>query len=228
MPHFLRRKSVLLGILLFFVWNFALAQNSESYFYENEFDVSVPLKDKWSMGIGIGNRGMLQERFNGDQIFGYQHEHIEINHFTNYGISNSVVVSLGLRYRFREIFDAAETDEFRIIEQIEIAPANSAIPLSHRIRLEQRFREHTIHRIRYDLGYSRSISEFFSIGAGTEAIYAVSSDLKPEAEQRFSIGLENNSFENVELGLSFEYRMENYFRDLAHEFFIMTGVSLSL
>ncbi len=221
-----RKKIVTLLILFFAGSNLIYSQQPKSWFYENEVDLSVPLDSLWSMGIGVGNRGMLQERLDGEKISGYQHEHIELNHFTNYRTSASTVISLGLRYRFREIFDSAKTDEFRIIEQVELEPLNSSF--SHRFRLEQRFRENTIHRLRYDIAYSTPISKNFAFSVGTEALYAVSKTLKPEAEQRFSIGLENSSFRNLELALGFEYRMENYARELAHEFFVITGVALSL
>lgn len=221
-----RTKIIAIIIIFFAGLNPTYSQNPQSYFYENEVDLSIPLDSLWSMGIGVGNRGMLQERLDGEKISGYQHGHIEMNHFTNYRAKESVILSLGLRYRFREVFDATETDEFRIIEQVELEPINST--LSHRFRLEQRFRENIIHRIRYDIAYLTPISENFTFGLGTEAIYAISSKLKPEAEQRFSIGFENSSFKDIELELGFEYRMENYAHNLAHEFFVITGITLSL
>ena len=217
---------ILSGFLLILGSQSGLGQNSESYFYENELGLSIPLKDRWSMDVGFGNRGMFQERQDGEKISGYQHEHLEINHFTNYSVQKSVVLSLGLRYRFRELFDEANTDEFRIVEQVGFAPASSA--LSHRIRLEQRFRENTIHRLRYELGYTKTLSSIFALGLATEALYAVSAHTGPEAEQRFSVGLENSSFRDLELELALEYHLENYLRDLGHEFYLITGVSLSL
>lgn len=216
---------------LLFIWvgcNAAFSQNSQSYYYENEFDLTLPVAPKWAMEIGLGNRGMVQERVDGEKLSGYQHDHLEINHFTQYASKESLVVSLGLRYRFKELFDSSEKDEFRIIEQLELEPVNALVPLSHRLRLEQRFKENTIHRMRYEVEISRALNEFFEIGAATEALYAVSSREKPEAEQRFSVGIENTSFRNLELGIEFEYRMEDYARDLGHEFFIVTGVSLEL
>lgn len=226
MNSFSRKKFTLLGLLLFLGANFCYSQNPQSYFYENEVDLYLPLDSLWSMDIGVGNRGMLQESLDGEKISGYQHEHLELNHFTNYLAKKNIVLSLGLRYRFKELFDAAETDEFRIIEQVQLESVNSSF--SHRFRLEQRFRENTIHRIRYDVAYSTPTSQNFALGIGTEAIYAVSNKLKPEAEQRFSIGFENSSFEDIELELGFEYRMENYARHLAHEFFMITGIGISL
>ena len=226
MKAVLKRNSFLLLIFFFAGGSLIYSQSSKSYYLENEFGVFIPVKGKWSFDVGVGSRGMLQERFDGERISGYQHEHLELNYFTNYQKSETLVFNLGLRYRFRDLFDPAETDEFRIIEQAEFEPAGS--PLSHRLRLEQRFRENTIHRLRYDIAYSTSINREFALSLGTEALYAIAVNLKPEAEQRFSIGLENSSFQDLELELGFEYRMENYLRDLAHEFFLITGVTLNL
>lgn len=202
------------------------SQEATSYYYENELDFALPLAGKWSMEVGLGNRGLLQERFDGEKVSGYAHEHIELNHFTNYRTSESVVLSLGFRYRFRELFEDAATDEFRIIEQVSIQPSNSSF--SHRFRVEQRFRENTIHRLRYNLGYTVPMGQNYTLGLGAEALYAVSTQLKPEAEQRFSIGIETDYFQDLELGLSLQYRMENYTRDLAHEIFLITGIAVSL
>lgn len=225
MKWFSRKKS-LLGLLLLLGANFCFSQNPQIYFYENELDLSVPLESLWSMGIAVGNRGMLQERLGGEKISGYQHEHLELTHFTNYQVKESVVLSLGLRYRFEELFNAAETDEFRIIEQLEFEPLQSS--LSHRFRLEQRFRENTAHRIRYKIEYSAPLDQNYTLGLGTEALYAVSRQSKPEAEQRFSFGIENTYFRNFDLELGFEYRMEDYAAELAHEFFVITGIGISL
>jgi len=203
------------------------SQNAVSYLYENEFDLIIPLNEKWSVEAGIGNRGLFAEVEKGESS-GYRHQHMEFNHFTNYKTSETLVFSLGLRYRLRDIFDPSNTDEFRVIEQIEYEPANPVLPLSHRLRLEQRFREQTIHRMRYEFEVSNPISEELSWSIATEALYAISAHLKPEAEQRFSIGLENTSFENLELEFTLQYRIEDYARNPGHEFFLITGLSFQL
>ena len=227
MKYFFGKNSVFL-FLFIIGCNFTFSQTSKSYFYENEVDFNLPLGEKWAMEMGIGNRRMLWESFIGEKISNYQHEHLEIGNFTNYKSTDILVISLGLRYRFKELFDSTEINEFRIIEQIKFEPNNSPLKLSHRIRLEQRFREHTVHRLRYEAEISELLNEHFSVGTGTEALYAVSTELQPEAEQRFSIGLENTSFSNLELGIDFQYRLENYTRRPEHEFFIISGVSLDL
>jgi len=179
------------------------------------------------MESGIGNRGLLAQTEEGETS-GYQHQHLEVSHFTNYHSSDLLVLSLGLRYRLKDVFDASDANEVRIIEQVELEAANPVLPLSHRLRIEQRFREQTVHRFRYELGINKPINDVFSWSAATEALYAVSAKLKPEAEQRFSLGIENSSFKDLDLEITLQYRMEDYARNLAHEIFFITGLSLEL
>ncbi|NJW51548.1 DUF2490 domain-containing protein [Salinimicrobium oceani] len=204
------------------------AQNSKTLFYENEFSLSIPHKELWSIDVGLGNRGMLLTSHETEKNKGYQHEHVEVNSFLNYEIHKPVTLSLGLRYRLRDYFDPSETNEFRIIEQLEITPSASSLPLSHRIRLEQRFREILVHRLRYAIDASFQLHNGITVVAGTESLYAIAALAKPEAEQRFALSLENPLLKDLELELTLEYRMEDLLRNLAHEFFLITGITLSL
>ena len=213
--------------LLFFLFSVA-GYSQTSYFYENEFSLYVPAKNQWSFTFGLGNRGMLGEKSEVGETGGYQHEHIEVNQFTNYKASENSTFSLGLRYRFRETFEASNHDEFRLIEQWEYETVGNFLNNSHRLRVEQRFRENTIHRLRYEFGIDKPLNEAFTVGAATEAIYSIASGSKPEAEQRFSISFENTTFKNMEIGLGLEYRLENYNIESQHEFFIISEISWEL
>ncbi|WP_081212252.1 DUF2490 domain-containing protein [Salegentibacter sediminis] len=216
-------------IIFVFLAGFAgQAQAPGEFYYESEFDLSFPAKKNWSIDLSFGNRGMLLRRENGTKTAGYQHSHIEFSQFTNYNFSEAAIISLGLRYRFKEIFDATEADEFRIIEQLELENAKAPLSLSQRFRLEQRFKKKTEHRLRYELGFSRPINQVWSFGIDTEFLYTMAKHFKPEAEQRFSIGLENEAFKNLEWEISLEYRLENYTRDLTHELFMVSGVNFIL
>lgn len=217
------------GLYLWFLFfpvihgsGFLHSQNPHEFYYENEFNLEIPTETAWAFEVGLANRGLLMERLEGEQISGYQHEHIEFNQFTLYSTSENLTLALGLRYRLRNIFDPGETDEFRIIQQLEYEPPSSTLNLEHRLRIEQRFREATFFRTRYELEGSYPLNNYFDIGAATEALYAVSPSLKPEAEQRFSIRFINSSMNKLEIELIFQYRMENYTRNLENEYFVIT------
>lgn len=207
---------------------FLHSQNSHEFYYENEFNFEIPTRTAWAFEVGLANRGLLMERMEGEQISDYQHEHIEFNQFTLYSTSKNLTLGLGLRYRLREMFDAGETDEFRIIQQLEYEPPSSTLSLEHRLRIEQRFREATTYRTRYELEGSYPLNIDFDIGAATEALYAVSPSLKPEAEQRFSLKFINSSMDKLEIELVLQYRMENYTRDLENEYFVITELNWEL
>lgn len=205
-----------------------LAQNPHEFFWEPDFKINVSTESRWAYSFGIANRGLLAERFDGEKISGYENQHIELNQFTKYNIGENSALSLGFRYRFRETFDDSRHDEFRIIQQFNYSHSNSAIGLSHRARFEQRFRNETIFRLRYQIGISRPLNEVFSIGLSTEALYSMSRNSKPGAEQRFNIGIDNTSFKNVELSFGFSYQMAEYNISLVNEYFFLTGVALDL
>lgn len=223
------KNSVTLLLPLLLVCSGSLySQNPHVFYYENEFNFGIPTQSAWSFEVGFASRGMLQERIEGERVSGYEHNHIEFSQFSSYKSSDDLTLSLGFRYRFRETFDADETNEFRIIQQLEYEHPNSPVDLEHRLRIEQRFREETSYRIRYELETSHTLSNNYSLGAATEALYAVSPSSKPEAEQRFSLGLQNSSFEKLKLELKLEYRMENYARDLENEYFIITELNYEI
>lgn len=212
-------------IFLLLTSNISFSQDHPvSYFYENEFNFSIPLKNKLSMDIGLGNRGMILSQSASERISDYQHQHIEIEQFTNYQIKEYLVGSIGAKYRFREMFSTSKVDEFRLMEELELQ-ANSI--WSHRIRLEQRFRKNTTHRARYNIEYSTPIRKDWTFILGTEFLYSISKRLKPEAEQRFSAGIETSVFKDINLGVNAEYRMENYARDLSHEVFLVSSFELN-
>lgn len=222
----IQSKVASLAVFLFAGLNFAFSQDPKIYYYENEVDIFIPVSSKWFMEVSLGNRGILHERVDGAKVSGYQHEHVDITNFSSYLANRSTLLSLGLRYRFKELFDPSEKDEFRIIEQVELEQIY--LNLSHRFRLEQRFREDITNRIRYDITYALLINKKMSLDVGAEALYAISNLDKPEAEQRFAMGLERVISKNIELELNFEYRIEDYTRNLVHEFFFITGLNLIL
>lgn len=226
-------KKVFLKTLFFLLFTvsgiyFANAQDSHSVLLEPEFNVILQSEKPWSYSFGIAKRGLIKEVYEEEKISNYRTEHIEINHFTRYSFSSKFNISLGARYRFEEVFDDTGYDELRFIEEVEYEHSNWRFQPEHRFRLEQRIEEILSHRIRYQLGISQPVTKDFAVNLSTEALYTVASNRKPEPEQRFEIGLENTSFEKLELSLGLEYRLDNYIREPQREYFILTGATLNL
>ena len=205
------------------------SQTPSSFFWEPDFSLGFDSSEKWSHTFGIAKRTLLSEYYEGEQMAGWNVEHLELNHFTKYKTSANTALSFGIRYRFKEIFEESSYDELRFVEQFNISHPNSALDLGHRFRVEQRFKNIvTEHRLRYQFGGSKALSEVFALGLSTEALLTLANELKPSLEQRFVLELSNTSFKDLELSLALDYEMADYNNELENEFFLLTGVSLDL
>lgn len=214
--------------LFIFAGNKVAAQNPFGLYYEPEFEVEFSGAERWTHSFGIANRNLFAEYQDGEKIESASQEHLELNHFTGYSLNKKAKLSLGLRYRFREVFDENRYDEFRIIEQFAYKHPETFLNFGHRIRVEQRFREEFILRTRYRLSISRPLGEEYGVGLSTEFLYSMSEGNKPEAEQRFTATVENSSFENLELSAGLEYRIDNFNNSTENSVFILTGATLNL
>ena len=217
-------------ILFLYLGATNISAQSDSYLYwDPQLTVKISTKSPWSYSFGVVNRTLHYKEVEGVNFSGSNQEHIELNHFTNYKTGSNTAVSLGLRYRFKEIFNDSRYDEFRTIEQFVYRHLGSSIGLAHRFRTEQRFLNVvTVHRARYRLGIAHALGENFALRLSTEALYSVANQRKPELEQRIALELKNSSLKNVDIGLSFEYHHDNYIYDLEKKFFVATGVTLKL
>lgn len=216
-------------IIFFSGTTFVGAQSSTSLYWEPEFGVTLSTETPWFYSFGVANRSLHYQAVEGEKVEDFEQVHIELSQFTGYAIGENTAIGLGLRYRFREIFDDSRYDEFRIIEQISYAHPESSLNLAHRFRAEQRFRNVvTEHRLRYQIGIARSLSDNFEAGISTEALYSMANGVQPELEQRLTVEVENSSFRNLELSLGLEYQYENYLNIPESELFILSGVTLKL
>lgn len=207
----------------------ARSQTPSSYFFEPGFSLGFESSEKWSHSFALSNRTLLTQRLDGEEISGAENEHIDLDHYTKYKTSASTAVSLGIRYRFRELFNDEKYDELRFIQQLDISHPESALDLGHRFRAEQRLKNIvTEHRFRYRFGGSKDLNEVFALGLATEALLSIAREAKPSLEQRFILELANTSFEDLEISLALDYEMADYNNELEHEFFLLTGVALKL
>ena len=218
----------MLFFLLIFTGAKSFSQTEKSLLWEPEFDVTLPSDNKFAFTFGMANRYLFVSRMDGERINESEQQHFELNQFTKYKTGSNSSVSLGFRYRFREVFEDSRHDEFRIIEQFNYSHPESFLNFAHRFRFEQRFRDLTIYRLRYRIGIARPLSEEFGIGFSTEFLYSMIKDVRPATDQRFTVELENSSFENLELSAGVELRREDYTGAPASEIYFLTGASLKL
>lgn len=202
-------------------------QSPSSLYSETEFNLELSSSGSFEYSLGLANRSILSTYVNGKKVAGSGQEHLEVNQFTAYKLSQRSVLALGFRYRFKEVFDDEEYDELRILQ--EFTYSQSSLPFTHRFRFEQRFKNIvTEFRGRYKLGVSQPLSSEFIIDLSTEALYSLANNLKPEAEQRFTLKFSNHSLNNLELNAAFEWQYENYTNSPQNSFFLLTGATLKL
>lgn len=222
-------KIYFLLFFLFFITFPLHSQNAQSLLMEPVVRMVFNHDQTWSYSFGAAHRGLLLETYDAQKNTGYNTEHLELNQYTQYRISESSAISLRFRYRLNKLFNKERHNEYRIIQEYRHNKPNAWLNLWHRARFEQRFTEVlTVFRGRYRIGISQQLSREFSIGTSTEALYSVSVKLKPEPEQRFMISLGNTSFDNLDLNLGLEYRLSNYNRNPVKEYFIYTGATFYL
>lgn len=227
----LKRTVTSVILFLFIILNFSnsgYGQTPSSLYSETEFNFEIPSPGPLKYTLGLANRNILFTYVDGGKVAGSRQEYVELNQFTYYRFSKRSSTALGFRYRFREVFDDEKYDEFRILEEFNYSHDNFPV-IKHRLRFEQRFKNIvTEFRLRYRLGISRPLGEEFNIGLSTEALYSMTKNLKPKAEQRFTLKFSNSSIKNLELNAAFQWQYENYNKAPVNSFFLLTGATLKL
>lgn len=221
-------RNLVIPVFLSLLCTSAFAQTPRALLWEPEFDVTLPSDNAWKFSFGMANRYLFYSELDGQRLTENEQQHFELNQFSSYKTGENSSVSLGFRYRFRNVFEDNRHDEFRIIEQFAYKHKNVFLNPSHRFRFEQRFRELTIYRLRYRLGISHALSDDFDLLLSTEFLYSMTKDVRPETDQRFTLKLENSHFKNLELNAGIELRRENYTRAPTTGYYILSGASLQL
>lgn len=219
-------------MLLFcsFISNHAVAQDARAFLIEPVARVYIPTNGAWAYSLGVAHRGLLLEALEPEtKEEDYEHEHLELNGFTEFWLNENSHFALRLRYRLREIFDDENYDEMRIIQQYYYSHENTVLKYWHRARFEQRFQNiRTTFRWRYRFGILPPISSVWAISASTEALYSVSQKAKPSVGHRVYLGVLNNSIKDVDLKVGVELRMMDYVQNLQSEYFLFTSVLIYL
>lgn len=223
-------KNLILFTFLAFMAFSASAQEKFSSYLEPEISVNWNRPNRWSFNFAFGNRDILYD----EQETQFTVQHVELTHFTSYEVGFYGKVSLGLRYRFREMFDDFNHDEVRIIQQYSRERSYNRVALAHRFRVEERFRDQTTFRNRYRFSVEFPLNgdrvdknEFFLV-TETEALWSLGKYENPSFEQRFGASLGRAISKDLKLELGTEYRLDDYTNDTSGELFISTQLSISI
>lgn len=224
-----------IAILLFCVSTTLYSQNNSTLFFEPEVEINYKVSQNYSHSFGVEHRTIFYQ----DSEFEYQTQHLEFAHTSAFALQNNQSVALGIQYRFKNNFNVAQENEFRLQQAYHWENKISPFVLEQKLKMEQRFYTSvTKHRMRYQLGVSiplqsGSFPDGFTknenyIALEIESLFEISKTQKPEYEQRLSgvFGWQLRPRTNLEIGL--EYRLADYTQHLKHELFFVTGIDIAI
>ncbi|MCH4822723.1 DUF2490 domain-containing protein [Gramella lutea] len=197
---------------------------------EPEIAINIDRPNRWSFNFGITNRDLLYF----DKTSQFRVNFVELSHFTSYEVGFYGKLSLGLRYRFNELFEDRRKDEIRITQQYSRSRKYNALKVAHRFRFEQRIRELTIYRGRYQFSVEYPLNgeridrnEYFLV-MSAEALWSFTKEEKPELGQRFDISLGKDIGGGNKADLGLQYRLEEYNLNSFHGLFLIGGLTISI
>lgn len=223
-------SSRLLLILIFLLLGATSQSQNFAISAEPDISLNIDRPNRWSFNFGITNRDLLY--FDGTSQFNVNF--IELSHFTSYEVGFYGKLSLGLRYRFNELFEDTVEDEIRITQQYSRSRKYNALKVAHRFRFEQRFRELTVYRGRYQFSVEFPLdgeridqNEYFLV-MSTEALLSLAKEEKPELGHRFDISLGKDIGNGNKVDLGLQYRLEDYNLKPFHSLFLIGGFTISI
>lgn len=216
-------------LLLTLLFPLSLFAQDTQYLSQHEVSLNFKNETRWSYNFEVTNRNYLPIKNS------LKADHVELTHFTTYQSGFYGNLSLGLRYRSRELFDEQRNDEIRLTQQYAYAKSYNQYRLGHRVRVEERFfSKETAYRLRYRLGLDFPLQgltldegEFYS-ALSIETLYTLNAQESPEFNQRLmaTIGTKLNSALKIQLSL--EYRKEDYTSEASNRVFIYTAAKIDL
>lgn len=220
-------------LLLFSIFILSLnlkAQENFNILLNPDIAINIKPQSRWSYNFSIANRDEIYK----DENWNFTAKHLQLSHFTSYEVGFYSKISLGIRYRFREIFNKKNHDEFRIVTQFAHSRKYNTLKTAHRARFEQRIRNTTIYRWRYRFslefplnGLQVDKKEFFIV-TSTELLYSVGAKISPIPENRLSVSLGRDLGNSTNINIGLQYRYGNYFSNSFTDLFFMSGLAVSI
>ncbi|MFT5942949.1 MAG: hypothetical protein ACI9AV_002052 [Sediminicola sp.] len=216
---------------LLFTNGILFCQGQMVSFWEPQVSLNYKVTSTYSHNFSIVNRNYVYET-NKLQL---RTRHFELAHFSTLKTRDNQSWSLGIMYRFRNIFEEERNNELRLTQQYNITHRAYRIRFGHRFRSEQRLgNEYLIQRFRYrfamDLpleGDKLDIGESFLVGS-TESVLSMSSSDRPSYDQRISLAVGWLLKDRVTFQTGIEYRIEDYTQESNNLFFLNSSLVFSL
>ncbi|MEM9649753.1 MAG: DUF2490 domain-containing protein [Bacteroidota bacterium] len=205
-------------------------QENLTAYWQPQMALNYRVSNNYSHNFSLAYRSYVIE----DGDFRFKGRQIDLVHFSKFNLQDNQSVSLGVQYRFRNIFDGKQ-DELRITQQYNITSTPLVVRFGHRFRTEQRILKNlTIHRFRYRFaldfplkGEKLDIGEPFLI-ASMEQLLSVSKGSSPQYDVRLTGQMGWKMDRRLKLLAGIEYRMEDYtFVTPQSILFLLTSAQLS-
>ncbi len=222
---------VIFAFILFLFPSIFFAQDNFISFWQPGIALNYKVSKRYSHNFSIVHRNTIYDT----NDLQFRLRQLDLIHFSNFNIGLNQVFSVGLLYRFADIYDAGRFNEFRTTQQYNFTKRPAIVRYGHRLRAEQRFSSiNTLYRFRYrftlDLpleGETLDIKETYLIGS-SETLVTLASGLSPIYGQRFNLIFGWLISEKTKLQGGPEYRLSNFTGDTLHQLFLMTSLVFSL
>ena len=207
-----------------------MAQNDFEGLNESSFAINYKQSETYRLNFSVQSRAYIFQ----DEKFTYQQRQFDITHFSTLFLAYNKSISLGIRYRNRDLFDN-NSNELRITQQFNITKKNDPIRFGHRFRAEQRILDDfTIHRLRYRFavdfplnGLKVDIGEPYFISA-MEALFSTGKATRPEWDHRTTTQIGWLLSKSFKLQFGLEYRFEAVNINTEHKLFTLVSGILSI
>ncbi|MEM9680647.1 MAG: DUF2490 domain-containing protein [Bacteroidota bacterium] len=204
-----------------------MAQSNFESLNESSIALNYKHSETYHLNVSIQSRAYI---FQDDQ-FTYQQRQFDLTHFSTFSLAYNKSVSLGIRYRNRDLFDD-NSNELRFTQQFNYTMRREPARFGHRFRLEQRiFDDFTVHRLRYRYaidfplnGLKVDVREPYFIGA-MEALFSIGSTTRPEWDHRTTVQIGWLLTKSFKLQFGLEYRFEALNIKTEHKLFsLVSGI----
>lgn len=220
------------SVLVFLFWPlFFHGQDNLTAYWQPQLAVNYPVSKSYSHNFATVYRGFIVDA--GDVEF--RSRQIDITHFSKFSLQDNQSVSLGVQYRFRDVFEN-KSDELRLTQQFNSTQRPMVVRFGHRLRTEQRILEDlTIHRFRYRFaldfplkGEKLDTGEPFLV-TSIEQLLSVSKASSSQYDWRINGQLGWKLEKGIKLLFGIEYRLEDYSSSTPQNvLFLLTRTQLAL
>ncbi|MBU2950712.1 DUF2490 domain-containing protein [Tamlana agarivorans] len=216
--------------VIFFIGSLNAFSQSDAVLGETAVNLIHPFSEKYSVDFTFRSRYFLFR----SRTWQYNQQQVDLYHFSNYIINKKNIVSLGVYYRNRDLFDTG-LGEIRITEKYNHITHYQHIRLRHKIRIEQRFLENTtVFRQRYMFEIGLPLKgETFDVGetyftGSLEGLLSLSPHISTRTSLRTNALIAWKIAKTFKVKAGLEYRLNAFNQNTFSRLFLLTSAVILL